>query len=34
MEINMWFFMYMKSWAKVRLEYLKEQGLLGRTRRS
>jgi len=34
MEINMWFIMCMKSWAKFCLEYLKEQGLLGRTRHS
>jgi len=37
MEINMWFFcvcVCVKNWAKFCSEYLKEQGLLGRTRHS
>ena len=35
MEINMWFLcVCMKKWAKFCSEYLKDQGLLGRTRHS
>jgi len=35
MEINMWFiFVCMKNWSKFGSEYLKEQGLLGRTKHS